>query len=275
MELEHEQHLADLSRCNDIVNAISNNCKRLVRCEDGSVVLTNQECGTDLNFDADECRTSMEGMTEDPTLPRVLTEKFKRDILDRVYRECLPQQANEQEKRAREALCKASLPGLTALRRTLRLMLAEMKDDTLTSDDLVNFFEGHLCSNPMCIKDAFRDTSESDCIPLPRLNVSHPEWFYFPVSIGYLAKATAYIKLFLKDPCSKRCALCDTFFRVTEEDTPVNLYGLPEQFTLNINICSLYGRYTFDHKSHPLAKLTIKTSGGTDFVVTWGNEIYF
>ena len=267
------EHLEDLSRCNDIVNAISNNCKRLVRCVDGSVVLTNQESGRDLNFDADACRASMEGMEEDPSLPRVFTEKFKTDMLAGIYQRCMPNgRADEREKRARGALCKASLPGLTALRRTLRRMLAETNDDTLTSEDLVEFFEGHLCGNPMCVKDAFKADKTPDL--LPRLNVSHPDWFYFPLDYGYLAKATAYIKLFLKDPCSKRCALCDTFFRITEEDDPVNLYGLPEQFTLNDNICSLYGRYTLNQKRHPLAKLTIKASGGIDFVATWGDEIY-
>lgn len=271
-----EQHLEDLSRCNDIINAISNNCKRLVRCEDGSVVLTNQETGKDLNFDADACRASMTGMKENPSLPGVFTQKFKSDMMADIYKRCMPGgqiRADEERKRAREALCKASLPGLTALRRTLRRMLAEINDDTLTSEDLTTFFERHLCDNPMCVKDAFKD--KADCNALPRLNVSHPDWFYFPTDEGYLGKATAYIKLFLKDPCSKRCALCDLFFRITEEDDPVDLYGLPEQFRLNDNICSLYGRYTINQKQHPLAKLTIKTSGGIDFVVTWGHDIYF
>lgn len=262
--------MEDLSRCNDIVNAISNNCKRLVRCVDGSVVLTNQEIGNDLNADADACRQILQEFKEDPTMPRVFTNKFKADLLAGVYKKCIP--FEDREKRTREALAKASLPGLTALRRTLTRMLAEVNDDTLTSEDLSIFFDKHLCDNPMCVKDEFKEETEDF---LPRINVFHPEWFYFPTERGYLSKAVAYIKIFLKDPCSRRCALCNLFFDITEGDEPVDLFGLPEQYTLNDNICSLYGKFTVSKNPSPLSKLIIKRSGGIDFIATWGDKIFF
>lgn len=255
-----------VSKLNDVVNGLANHCKRLVECADGSIVITNQEAGTDLNTDAERCLESMQESVEDQTLPRVFTEKFKSDLLAPVYKKCLPPLSTD--KRARDALCCAVLPGLASLRRTLRQQLAEMNDDTVSTDDLKTFFDNHLCDNPLCVKDAFK----ADPKPLPRLNVSHPEWFYFPRAPEYTARAAAYIKLFLKDPCSRRCALCDTFFKITEGQDPVDLYGLPEQFKINDSICSLYGRYTLDQ---PLAGLKIKTSGGSDFVVTWADKIYY
>lgn len=260
-------HLEDLSKCNDIVNAISNSCKRLVKCHDGSILIVNQDAGCDVNHDAERCAESMQGSIEDQTLPRVFTEKFKSDLLSAVYKKCVPSTLTSD--RAREALCKSVLPGLTVLRRTIRQRLAELNNDTLTTKNIDCFFDTHLCTNPMCIKDAFKDKNDPN--PLPRLNVSHPEWFYFPEDLGYLTKAVAYMKMFLKDPCSRRCALCDIYFKITEGDEEIDLFGLPEQFRLNDSICSLYGKYTLQG---PLVKLIIKASGGTDFIVYWGDEIF-
>jgi hypothetical protein len=259
-----DETMRDLSRCNDIVNAVSNSCKRLVRCADGCVVVATHE-PTDMNSDVTKClhATREISPTEDETVPRVFTENFKKDLMTGVFDKCIPWVAKANE-RSETAMCRAVLPGLSTIRYRLRQMAAENNDDTLTSGDISSFFDDHKCTNELCVRDAFGTS-------LPPLNVSHPEWFYFPDDRGYLDKASCYIKHFLAAPCSSRCYLCDTFFRLTEEQDSVDLYGLPEQFRLNDIICSLYGRYEVKGE---LCGMKI-TSGGTYFVTTWKNRVYY
>lgn len=111
--------LRDLSRCNDIVNAVSNKCTRLVECADGSIVLTTHE-PKDVNYDAQICQKAVSADNmEDQSLPRVFTEKFKGDLMGCVFDKCIPWVAKENE-RAVVAMCRAVLPRLTTVRSKLR-----------------------------------------------------------------------------------------------------------------------------------------------------------
>lgn len=253
--------MEDLSRCNDIVNAVSNGCKRLVRCADGSVILTTHE-PVSVDKDILDCEEAMDVEGRPP--PRVFTERFKKDLLDSVLDKCMPGGAPEAG-RADAALCRATLPGLVTVRTKLRQKAMEMGSDTLTAADLSSFF-GRVCTNELCVRDTFG-------VDLPPLNVSHPPWFYFPEDEkDYAPRAMAYVKSFLAYPCSSRCVLCDTFFALTEEDEPVDLYGLPEQFKLRNSICCLYGRYEID--AGQLDQLKI-VSHGSHFVANWKGRVHY
>lgn len=265
-----DRYMQDLSRCNDIVNAVSNNCKRLAKCVDGSVVLTTHE-SKDMNSDVNVCRKILEEEAvhgEDQTVPRALNGNFEKDLLAGVFDKCGPWAVKSNE-RAEIAMCRAVLPGLNTIRKKLWQMARENCDDTLNSEEISIFFDHYVCTNELCLRGAFRG---NDIDTLPCLNVSHPEWFYFPDDSGYFNNAVSYIKLFLASPCSKRCFLCDTFFRLTEQQDAVDLYGLPEQFRLNDIICSMYGRYEVNGR---LCKLKISPSGKTDFIATWDNKVYY
>lgn len=122
--------MQDLSRCNDIVNAVSNKCNRLVECADGSIILTTHE-PKDVNYDAQMCQQAVSADSmEDQTVPRVFTENFKKDLMSGVFDKCVPWVANAKQ-RAEVAMCRAVLPGLMTVRTRLRQMAAEAKNDKI------------------------------------------------------------------------------------------------------------------------------------------------
>lgn len=260
----------NLSRCNDIVNALSNNCKRLVKCADDSVVLATYET-KNINSDILKCHDVVKSDSEE-TLPWVLTDNFRKDLIRGVMDKCGSRAVAAASVPASEtAMCRSVLPGLVTIRSRLRQKAAENNDDTITTEDFKAFFEDHLCNNELCVRDAFAGDK-----PLPPLNVSHPEWFYLPEDDlhGYLDRAIAYVINFLASPASERCYLCDIFFKITEEQDAIDLYGLPEQFRINDTICSLYGRYSIPDGK--LSGLKIRSSGKDGgFVSTWKNKTFY
>lgn len=266
--------LENISRCNDIVNAISNNCKQLVRAADGSVFLLNQEGGTnreDINRDAEDCEAVMSRDVEDNTLPWVFTDKFRKDMLMSIYGMAIPGLATNRTSKedANEAFARSLLPGLVSLKTRIRQLLAESNNDSLSSSALAAFFDDHLCENVMCVRHAVGDD-------IPPLNVSHPDWVYFPDSSKqYLSDMVGYIKLFLNNPVSKRCSLCDTYFKLTDSDSKIDLFGLPEQFKIDKTICSLYSRHRPVDMGNICTSLKIKRVVGEDFMVELGGKIYY
>ena len=271
----------DLAVCNDAVNAISNSCKRLVRCGDGSLLPLNQEGGVtreDINNDALDCMRYFDQQTENPDLPWVFGEKFRKDIMDKVYRECIPAlKGSAHPDDALVSFCRSLLPGLKTLRRTLRQKLAETNNDSLTVETFNAFFDFQ-CTNVMCAAKAFVSNDE-DVENFPPPNVAHPWWVYNPDAPGYLRNIVVYIRSFVKNPLSKRCTACNLYFRLTEGDEPVDLFGLPEQFIVNDSICSLYGMYKIGVESDYFYDLQIarvpSEDNKEDYVVYQGDRTFY
>lgn len=268
--------LDDLSRCNDLTNAINNSCKRLVEARDKSIFILNQEGGINresLNRTATECAeyiTPDEG-AEETLLPWVFRDKFISELMSDVFKRAIPAY-NRSETPTKEiemtALGRSVLPGLATIRATIRQMLAETNNDSLSSVNLTTFFDDHLCGNVLCIKDAFGTD-------LPRLNVSHPRWFYFPDDKNYLSNVIVYLRSFIKEPVSHRCSLCDMFFSITQEETPIDLFGLPEQFRINNTICAIYGKFQTDQENMGGLNLSIQKYPDGQFVSTIGGTLYY
>ena len=271
--------MTNLSKCNDIVNAFGNSCKRLVKCEDDTIILLNQEGGVtrkQLNSDLEDCKTKLSAIREDPMLPWVFTSKFREDIMGQMYRECLPTVSSKDKDLDIELFCKSLLPGLTTLRRTLRQMLAETSNDSLSSEEISKFF-GFTCTHPMCASKVFRETAD---IPPP--NVSHPMWLYNTNTPDYIQRTVMYIRDFNKRQVSKRCTACDLYFRLTEGEDAVDLFGLPEQFVVNDSICSLYGMFKIDNERDFFYDLRIAEVPRSDiereskeYVVYQGQRTFF
>lgn len=272
----------DMSKCNDLMNAINNSCKRLTRCEDGSIFPLNQEGGVsseEINSDVYDCMSYFDDQVEDPTVPWVFTEKFKKDIVDKVYTDAIPSLKTNADD-ALVAFCRSLIPGLPTVRRTLRQMLAEMNVDALQEGQISAFFDVQ-CTNPMCAAKAFvSPTEDPDTFPPP--NVAHPRWIYDSTSCeDYLTKMVLYIKEFVAKPISKRCSACNLFFRLTEGEEPVDLFGLPEKFIVNDSICSLYGMYSINAGPDffydlQIARVPTDTpSLNDDYVVYLGDRTFF
>ncbi|KAK3761557.1 hypothetical protein RRG08_010281 [Elysia crispata] len=286
MEVDADAGLLDLMKCNDVVNAINNSSKRLVRCADDSLAILNQDGGDnadDLNHDLDMCRESFRtSARSDSTLPKAFTNDFRKELMEGVYAACLSTSARDAEYRdmSKKAFCKSLLPGLKSVRDALRQRLAENNVTNLSGEMLATFFEKHVCDNEMCASKAFCGGDET----IPNPNVSHPDWFYFPEKnpSKYHVDAVTYITAFLADPVSNRCSACDLYFKVTEGDDPVDLFALPENFAVNTHICSLVGMYKLNPEVNYLTGLLIKTvpsspsmNAADQFVVYSGDEVYY
>ena len=145
-----DTNMQDISKLNDVVNAISNNCKVLVKCsDDKTVVLLNQEGGInteDLSRDAVDAATFtfQNNNKENSQLPRVFTNTFRKDLLDDIYKQSIPLLRKFSDKRAKddEAYARSMLPGLRTIRRRLRQLLAESNNHSLTESQLTEFLKG-------------------------------------------------------------------------------------------------------------------------------------
>ena len=239
--------LAALSRANDVVNAISNTCKTLVKAHDGNIFLLNQEGGLQeriINHDTVECGLELEKCKSGDDLPiYAFSEKFKDDMLNTVYKSVIPnyyEQVNDDCGNLKMAL--GCIPGLVTIKNRVCALLGEYNlSNQVSSSDLDNFFIKHKCDNPLCASKDFFYMIKPGSEP-PMLNVSHPDWLYNTPHTKdedheYVHKFIQYIKLFLSEPVSKKCVLCDIFFTLTESENSVNLFGLPEEFIMNETIC--------------------------------------
>ena len=281
-----DTELEALYRVNDVVNAISNTCKTFVRAEDGSVFILNQEGGLEeriINKDIIECNYALENCRSGDDVPiYAFTEKFKDDLMNSVYNAVLPNHKSKMD-RYHKKIALGSMPGLKCIKDKICRLLGEYKlIDKLSNTDIETFFEKHTCDNPMCVSKEFFSLDEPD-IEFPKLNVSHPDWFYYlPDSKeedeAYLKNLIPYMKLFLKEPVSRRCVLCDIYFSLTEGEDAVTILGLPEEFIINDTICNLYGRFSVDLNTCCLGSLKIlRTKNDLDqecFVVHLDDKIY-
>lgn len=261
-----------MSRCNDIVNAICNSCKHLVRASDGSLLLLNKEGGDtpeELNADSVGCAEVVNGeMVE--TLPRIFTNKFREDMMTSLYTAAVPAHHLQQKPAdPHAAFARSIIPGLKRLRCTLSQMMAQEQLDDVLPAEISAFFDDHLCTSPLCLRQKFGKG-------IPLLNVSHPPWFYLPKDTpDYLYKCAGYIQSFLKTPVSSRCGLCDIYSSVCDSVTPINLFGLPEQFSVNSTICSLYSRHeVVSAEGLPTLRFN-KVADTNEYVVQFHGTIYY
>ena len=247
-----------LCSANDVVNALGNTCKRIVAGAGGEMMPLNLENGVthkELNDDIDDCR---ERMDEVEKLPYAFTARFRKDMLDDIYKSTV--QPIQQHPPC-ETFARSLLPGLLTLRSKLERMIAEARLIQPTPQALDSFFDDHKCMSPLCLRSLYK-------LPV-QLPVSHPAWFYYPPeyeSMEYLVKAVKYITAFLKKPFSNQCALCDLYFTLAAEDRgpAMNLAGLPEEFRFNRNICLMYGGWSSDNISQ--AQLSFKPTTSSDHV---------
>ena len=108
---------------------------------DGSIFVLSQEGGVTLetlNQVATDCAeyvTPDEG-GEEVLLPWVFREKFKTEMMSKVYASAIPACSSAKstdDQQEMDALGLSILPGLVTLRTTLRQRLAETNNDSLSS----------------------------------------------------------------------------------------------------------------------------------------------
>ncbi|GFR77351.1 hypothetical protein ElyMa_003965800 [Elysia marginata] len=268
METDNQQQLLlqDLSRVNDLVSAIDNTTHKLVRCHDGTLLPLMYDGGSnpeDLNRDISDCKKVYDGLAcEDTPPPAVFTKKFREDMIGEFYDAAVSQAVtgtplsseNRYDNDFIDAFCRSLVPGLPSLKHTITGLFHDKRLDGLREDDINTFFS-YRCTDSMCASKALWDgvkVNDDFTVddPIPPPNVKHPNWFYYPEMNGnYATDVFVYIRDFLNEPSSHKCSACDVDCCLMDDDRPVDLFGLPETFHLNMTICVLYGLYTPSQKA--------------------------